>query len=567
MAAGRRQPAQLLTPQAEKLFHNALNWALDAPPLAAEARGAVRSSAGGLMPSTVKVVQTGKVFSGRAGDGTFLVRSSPVRGRSRSARSAMRRSRFRSPSLGGVGSSTSRCRRTGGRGTRGVADEVGTPLESVALSLEDTPLGATTTADGRYRIDGVPAGDYTLVVRKTGFGLQRLDVTVPAGATTTVDVTMAVSRAVAVAGDHQNSITTLLTENGYAVSQWSWADIQNHFGDLDDVELVVQRRSSSPTSAEFTTFVGAANAAGVPLILAGQFNNGSIRVSRTAVGDPVTVTQNFTQGGIYYRPAVEHPIFAGFSVGQPIELMRHPSGGTSNQQYEFFDGYSGTTIAALGAAAKGGDLGGGVAYRFVTPTTVHVLLDSLGAAIYGYPGERWSDNAERINLNAVAWALDAAQGEVYGTVTSEGAPVPGATVTAVEAGASARTAADGTYRLGVPDGTHTIRIAATGYEPFERTVAVGENERVRLDAALVAVPRGAISGRVVDADSGDAIPGAAVVLTGVQAAETATTRPEPSPSRRCCQASTRCRSRRPATCRASSPPRSSPARRRSSPSS
>ena len=66
-------PAELLTPQAERLFHNALNWALDAPPLAAEARGTVRSSAGGLLAATVKVVETGKVHPGRAGDGTFLV--------------------------------------------------------------------------------------------------------------------------------------------------------------------------------------------------------------------------------------------------------------------------------------------------------------------------------------------------------------------------------------------------------------------------------------------------------------------------------------------------------------
>ena len=56
-----------------------------------------------------------------------------------------------------------------------------------------------------------------------------------------------------------------------------------------------------------------------------------------------------------------------------------------------------------------------------------MLLDSLGASGFGYPGERWSDDAERIYLNAVAWALDAAQGEVYGTVTSGGEPVAGAT--------------------------------------------------------------------------------------------------------------------------------------------
>ena len=357
-------------------------------------------------------------------------------------------------------------------------------------------------------------------MRKTGFALQRLPVSVSAGETATVDVTMTVSRPVAVAGDFQNSITTLLTDNGYAVTQWSWADIQNHVGALGDVELVVLNGSgTAPTSAEFTTFLDAADAAGVPLILPGQFNSGAIRVARTAIGDPATVTQNFTQGRIYYRPAAEHPIFAGFPVGEPIELMRNPAGGTSNQQYEFFGGYSGATIAALGAEGRGGDLGGGVGYRFSSPTSVHVLLDSLAASSFGRPGERWTEAAERIYLNAVAWALDAAQGEVNGTVTSGGEPVAGATVTAVEADLSTRTGADGGYRLGVPDGTHTIRVTATGFEPDEATVAVGEGERVRLDVALTAIPRGSISGLVVESGSGAPIAGATIVLAGPEERE------------------------------------------------
>ena len=62
----------------------------------------------------------------------------------------------------------------------------------------------------RYRIDDVPVGD----VRRSSSarrasGCERRPVTVAAGATTTVDVALAVSRVVAVAGDFQNRITTL----------------------------------------------------------------------------------------------------------------------------------------------------------------------------------------------------------------------------------------------------------------------------------------------------------------------------------------------------------------------
>ncbi|HEX6130965.1 MAG TPA: carboxypeptidase regulatory-like domain-containing protein, partial [Actinomycetota bacterium] len=518
-------PAELLTPQAERLFHNALNYALDAPALAAEARGTVRSSAGGTIASTVKVLETGKTYAGRTGDGTFFVPLQPgtwtLEVSAFGHATAQRTVTVAAGDVRQVEVTLASDERGSIAGR--VTDEAGAPLEAASVALEETLLAAETGADGRYRIDDVPVGEYELVVRKAGYGLQRRTVTVAADATTTVDVTLAVSRVVAVAGDHQNRITTFLTENGYAVVQWSFADVQNHVGELGDVGLVILNGTGTqPTATELRTFLDAAAEAGRSVIFAGQFGNGSIRTLRTTYNDPSTVTTSFAQQQIYYRPTVEHPIFEGFPVGEPIELMRHPSGGTSNQQYEFFGGYTGTNIAKLGAPAKGGDLGDGVGFRFSSPTSVHVLLASLGAAIYGAPGERWSEDAERIYLNAVEWAMEAAQGQVYGTVTSGGEPVAGARVTAVEQDLRATTGTDGTYRLGVPNGTHTIRVTAAGYEPFEKVVDVAEDERVLLDVELVAIEPGAIAGTVVDDVSGAPLAGAEVVLTGPAEAEATT---------------------------------------------
>ncbi|HEX6131743.1 MAG TPA: carboxypeptidase regulatory-like domain-containing protein [Actinomycetota bacterium] len=519
------EPRELLTPQAERLFGNALAYALDAPPLAAEARGTVRSGAGGTLASTVKVLETGRTYAGRAGDGTFFVGLQPGTWTLEvSAFGHATAQRTVTVAAGDV-SQLELVLVSDERGSVAgrVTDEGGAPLEGASVSLEGTTLGADTAADGRYRIDGVPVGDYELVVRKSGYGLQRLPVTVTADATTTVDVTLSVSRVIAVAGDYQNRLTTFLTENGYAVVPWSFADVQQHAPDLGEVGLVILNGTGTqPTAAELDEFLDAAAAAGRSVIFAGQFGNGSIRTLRTAYGDPATVTTSFAQQEITYRPLVEHPIFAGFEVGVPIELMRNPAGGTANQQYEFFGGYTGTNVARLGAPAKGGDLGDGVAFRFTSPTSVHVLLASLGAAVYGSPGERWSEDAEQIYLNAVEWAMEAAQGQVHGTVTSGGEPVAGARVTAVEEDLSTSTGTDGTYRLGVPDGTHTIRVTALGYEPFEQVVVVGEDERVQLDVELTPIERGAIAGTVVDAATGDPLEGATLALTGPTEAKTAT---------------------------------------------
>ncbi|HVM16336.1 MAG TPA: carboxypeptidase regulatory-like domain-containing protein [Gaiellaceae bacterium] len=516
-------PAQLLTPQALRLFHNALNWALDAPALAAEARGVVRSSAGGALPATVTVVETGKRYAAREGDGTFLVPLQPGTWTLRvEAFGHAPATSTVTVAAGDVRQLTVTLQSNEVGTLHGtIGDPAGSPVEGAVVSLERTPLEASTSASGSYRIERIPVGTYRMTVRKDGFAIARRDVTIAAGATTRQDVRLEASRPVAVAGDYQGTLSAFLAENGYAVRQWSWTNVHQHIPELDEVDLVVLNGSgSAPSAANLTAFVQAAADADRPLVLAGQFGMGSIRAFRNTFGDPQSFTQGFVATATYYRPTVEHPIFDGFPVGQPIEIARNTAPG-GNQQYEYFGGYSGQTIATLGSATS--TLGAGVAYRFATPTSVHVLLGSLGATgTYGYPGERWTANALRIYLNAVDWAMDAAQAQLQGTVTSGGKPVGGATVRAVEAGFSARTLVDGTYRLGVTAGTHTIRVTADGYEPFEGTVEVGSQGSFRFDVELVAIPRGSVTGTVRDAATGAPLAGAAVTLAGARDAETLT---------------------------------------------
>ena len=57
----------------------------------------------------------------------------------------------------------------------------GTPLEKVSVRVHDTALGTLTASDGRFQLDGVPAGRRELYVSSVDYILVRRFVDVPAG--------------------------------------------------------------------------------------------------------------------------------------------------------------------------------------------------------------------------------------------------------------------------------------------------------------------------------------------------------------------------------------------------
>ncbi|MEM7787568.1 MAG: TonB-dependent receptor, partial [Bacteroidota bacterium] len=71
-----------------------------------------------------------------------------------------------------------------------VRDAVGGPLPGATVQVADTPLGATTDADGRYRLVDVPVGEQTVEVRFVGYATARRLAVVEAGQTTVLDVTL-----------------------------------------------------------------------------------------------------------------------------------------------------------------------------------------------------------------------------------------------------------------------------------------------------------------------------------------------------------------------------------------
>ena len=71
-----------------------------------------------------------------------------------------------------------------------IADSAGAPIAGAVVTVDNTTLRATTTADGRYAIRGVPAGDHTLRVRMIRYTPMTKKVTVGAGAEVDQDFTL-----------------------------------------------------------------------------------------------------------------------------------------------------------------------------------------------------------------------------------------------------------------------------------------------------------------------------------------------------------------------------------------
>jgi outer membrane protein assembly factor BamB len=520
----RQSPTFRWTPEAERVLVNALEWALGARGLAAEVRGTVESDRDGRIASQVTVVETGRTYHGRSGDGTFLVPLQPgtwtleVGAFGHAAESitvTVEAGEVETAQLtlaaGPVGSVT---------GTVTGAD--GGALSGATVSIVDTPLVTSTGAGGTYTLDRIPPGQWTLRVTAGGHLASQVPVTVTAGQATPVSVQLRESPTVAVVltsltQEPYVALLDLLGNEGYDTESFTRTGMAGIAAAIEDYDLVILNTTLFTSSrADFQALMAAAEAAAVPVVVGGA-GSGTwpLRALSDVRGDPASVTNDNVSVGLDLVPTVPHPIFAGYPVGERIQINTSTTS-NQNQLYTVYAGYSGTTIADVHERVDGVRLGESIGFRFSTPTSVELLVGNLSPTTSdgAWPGKGWSEDASQIYLNAIRWALDATQAQLMGTVTGGGQPLSGATVTAVEAGQATVTAADGTYALGLGPGTHTVRVSAFEFATVEHTVEVPESGTVTLDVDLVPLPRGEVTGTVTST-TGEPVPGATVAGTGV----------------------------------------------------
>ncbi|MBM7618235.1 subtilisin family serine protease/outer membrane protein assembly factor BamB/putative cell wall-binding protein [Bacillus tianshenii] len=499
-----------------RIVNNALTWALDnKEPLVGEIHGQVNNNFDRSVFSTVTVQETGYTFQTEQ-DGSFFLALDTgtytlnvdafghesetfvvdvVRGESKEQTFVLT-----SDNAGLIKGQVK-------------AEDTNSGLEGAKIQLDGTPLQTTTDKDGYYELQA-PAGEYQVRVTANGYTPQVVPVQVEIDQEKTLNFTLSISEKIAVVGTSLNAgrFVTVLEQQGYEAIPWVNTETDQLMEELSEYALVIfnDRHYSGMPEAKFKEFVDLADSFGISMIFTSQFSSGTIRDLRDFYQDPVTVTQGFSPGHVNYTVLQEHPIFAGYEVGDVIRILDR---GDANQQWSYFSEYSGTTIADL-THDTNGTIGGGVAYKFRTANNVHILLSSIHAGAYGNPETLWTDDTTRIFTNAVDWAIAASLGEITGTVKDkEGNPIPGATVSIESQGLSTETNGEGQYRLGVGVGSHEVKVQIPGFVPQTGTAVIEElGQAVELNFEMEKTDRMSVTGKVTDTE-GNGLEGAKVTLT------------------------------------------------------
>ena len=199
-------------------------------------------------------------------------------------------------------------------------------------------------------------------------------------------------------------------------------------------------------------------------------------------------------GPVEYRmkPEVSAPGVSIYSAA--------PGGG-----YQYMDGTSmacphvSGVVALMRSANPDVDV---ITIKQVLMSTAHDL---------GTPGEDNTYGHGFIDAYQAVLAVMGGLSHIQGTVTSAetGLPIAGAQISVVGGFQTDTTEADGSYSLTVQIGSHTVAFSAFGYESYQETVDVVEEQPTVLNAVLAPVPSATVSG-VVYLPNGTPAVGAAV---------------------------------------------------------
>ncbi|WP_409270032.1 carboxypeptidase regulatory-like domain-containing protein [Neobacillus sp. SCS-31] len=498
----------------EKLLMNALDWALaEKAPLVGELHGVIKNENGVQIKGEAAIKETGKKLVVDDEGKFFTALETGTYTLTIKAFGHIEKDFTVSIKNGQVLDETFVIQSENAGTLKGKIIDVATKdsIEGALIEVLGTPAVAKTNAAGEYELT-LPNGTFELRFSASGYKPVFETVQIAEGQAVSLNVSMVTSEKIAVLANPTNEarIAPLLNKYGYDYEFIPFANFEYLIENIGDYKLIIANDISSTMKERFKAMVEKANENETSIMFVGQFGSGSISELSKAYGDPQKITSSFVDKELFIRVEQNHPIFRGFEAGKEVLLLQNIKGSV---QYSNFENYSGSTLGTMTNPVKG-NVGSSVAVKFSSSNSVHILLSALQIGIYGTPADRWTENAEKLYVNAIDYALIASQGEIKGSVTdAQGKPIANALVTIPGTNVKTATNSAGLYRIGIGIGKYDVKVQARGYAEQTGHVEIVETgSSVDLNFVLEAIEGSDIKGTVVDKKNGGPIVGASVTL-------------------------------------------------------
>ncbi|PYZ96231.1 hypothetical protein CR205_17890 [Alteribacter lacisalsi] len=377
------------------------------------------------------------------------------------------------------------------------------------------PREAVTDASGMFEIERLMPGTYDIVVEADGYVIEEFEVVIEAEETTEITVEMKPSPTVGVIGDaflsSQASLEDYLEPRGWIVEEVFYTDDAERFEEVDIVFANSVFNTYTPEEDEFIEFLKEVDKTATPIIWTGQHGGqGSMEYLSDYTGDPGTINRGNTAGDYFaHVQNSDHPILEG--VDEEFEVL------TNSNYYYAYDNYTGETIVDL-SHSNVEDVGSMVGFKGRTVNSVEVLLANMTIG----PGfhmndSQWDENRVNILNNTLLWVLDneeAYAGELHGSLVNNFDREVYASITVEETGYTFDTEQDGTFFLGLAEGTYNLTVNAFGHEEqtFEVEFVNGQVKEETFE--LTSEDAGLLTGQITAEDTEGPIEGATVALTG-----------------------------------------------------
>lgn len=288
---------------------------------------------------------------------------------------------------------------------KAIHNVTGIEIPGVNIVL-DVPITIVSITDGNgtFSLQKVPEGTYGLEARSPYFLDEAVTgIAVVRDASTTVDFLLDPRDQVAVMGDRDESLSSLLRENGYYVENPDWWEVLN---DPCRYRTVVVNHPPFPGTTTFNDFIAATDTVGTGVVFLDTwqhtFTGGGIYYLWSYLSDPPIRGYSYDTAAtqVRYNVTQSHPILGSSGPGDLI-VLENRTYWHDNAWFDLYTGENGTVIAQA-ATDSAGDLGQGIAVDN-RANNRHVLLSLHGASFYVTPND-WTPEGTDVFLNAVDWA-------------------------------------------------------------------------------------------------------------------------------------------------------------------